>query len=155
MSTSNPRLTPPLDFGLRQPVRFDRPVDPARDSVSPGGYELRMRGEDGAERAVAFDFETFTGCIDEDDPCVVHCMQRIPDFAAFEGARAITEPMLRNVVEVLEWTIATDGSYEDEESLLRPIAVTGAEFVIFGDSTTKTPPDIRIPVQVPITPSCY
>lgn len=155
MSIANHGLTPPLDFGLSQSVRFDRPVDPARDSISPGGYELRMRDGNGAERVVAFNFESFVGNVDESDPCVVHCMQRTPDLVAFEGARTITEPMLRNVVEVLEWNIATDGPYEDDESFLHPVAVTDAEFVIFGDAATRQPLDIRIPLDIPITPSCY
>lgn len=145
------KLIPPLTFRLYQTIKFNRPVDKDKDCVSPGGYELKMKDEDGTVKTVQFDFEDYEGGIDEKDPTIVHCMQKNPDYNTFEDLNTVTEDMLRNVTEAVEWFIYT-GEPGDENPLY-PVEITDILFEIINDSTGRDMPFIRIPVIIPVVPS--
>lgn len=149
------KLISPLTFRLYQSVRFNRPVDREKDFISPGSYELKVKVINGIEKIVQFDFEDYEGSIDKDDPCVVHCMQKNPDYVAFKDLEKITEHMLRNITEVIDWFIYTGEPGEDDVdgNPLVPVEVFDAYFEIIGDATGKDMPHIRIPITIPIVPS--
>lgn len=136
----------PLTFRLYQSVKFNRPIDKEKDFISPGGYELKMKDKDGTEKTVQFDFEDFEGGVNENDPCVLDCMQKNPDYNTFPDLKTVTKHMLQNVTEVVEWFIYT-GEPEDTD-LLIPVEVTDASFVIIGENMKQ------IPISVEIKPSC-
>lgn len=142
-------MIPPINFRLYQSIRFNRLVDKEKDFISPGGYELKMRKEDGTLKTVQIDFEEYEGCVDKDIPCIVHFIQKNPDYDTFKDLNTITEHMLCNVTEVVEWFIYT-GERVDESPLF-PVEIMGAIFKIIGDSTGR---EIPIPVTIPIKPSC-
>lgn len=138
-------LVPPLTFRLYQSVKFNRPIDPDNDCVSPGGYELVMQDEDGTKKPVGFDFEYYEGSIDKNDPSIMHCMQKNPDYDCFEGLNEVTAHMLKNVTDVVEWFIYTGEPGEVEDPLI-PVEVIDARFEIISDSTGQDIPIVRIPI---------
>lgn len=143
------KLIPPLTFRLYQSIKFNRPVNKLTDYVSPGGYELKMIDDNGEEKTVQFDFEEYEGGISEEDPCVVECMQKNPDYNSFEELNIITEHMLRNITEVIDWFIYTGEPGECEEPLI-PVAVTDVVIEITRDASGRDISVIKIPVNIPI-----
>lgn len=152
MDNTDHNLVPPLTFRLYQSVKFDRPVDPKKHFVAPGSCEVKMLEEDGIERIVSFDFESYEGGVDPDDPCIVHCEQKNPDFTTFKDMETITEHMLRNITEIFEWNIEVDGMGE-WESIPQPLEITEAEFIIINDSAMSGILFLRIPIETPIVPT--
>lgn len=152
MDKETKKLIPPLTFRLYQSIRFNRPVVKEQDTVSPGGYEFVMKDEDGTEKTVEFDFEDYEGSIDKDNPCIVHCVQKNPDYAEFEDIQTLTEHMLRNIVEVTEWFIFT-GEPGEQDNPLIPMEILDPEFEIINDATGKDALFIKIPVNAAISPT--
>ena len=148
MENKNDTKTAPLSFRLYQSVRFNRPVDPDNDCISPGGYALTMENESAEKKQIEFDFYDYEGTIDKNDPHIVHLMQKNPDYETYSDLNTVTEHMLRHVTDVSDWFIFT-GEPGEQESPLVPVSVTNVEFeIINGDSIT------RIPMDTPVTPSC-
>lgn len=133
-----------LNFRLHQKIRFNRPVDKDKDSVSPGGYELVMQDEQGKEVSVQFDFEDYIGSVLEDEPSIVECEQKNPDYDTFPGLENITEYMLRHVVRCEEWFI-----YTGEDGDLAPVEILEPIFVLYKDDEP-----VEIPMDIVIVPSC-
>lgn len=150
MSETNTKLCPPLTFRLYQSVRFDRPINKENDHISPGGYTLTMKDENGTEKSISFDFEDYEGSIDKDDPCILHCEQKNPDYASFDDLNSVTEYMLRNIIRADEWFIYTEA---ENENPLVPVRVTDIMFEIISDATGRDIPVIQIPVSLTIKPS--
>lgn len=145
----------PLVFRLYQSIRFDRPIDRSEDVICPGGYELEVKDENGCIRTVSFDFEQYEGMIDNEDPCILHCIQKNPDYNCFEDLHILTEHMLANVTNVIEWFIYTgkvepDEEYPYEENPLIPVEVKDIIFEIIGKSETES--FMRIRMDIPVNP---
>ena len=138
----------PLSLRLYQTIRFNRPIDPETDYISPGGYTLRMRCEDGSEKSLEMDFYESEGGMDDKNRCLARFMQKDLMFDEYLELQTITEYMLRHIEKVEEWYIYTG---EPGESDLKPVAIEGAYFEITGDGSCRDFPPIRIPVTVPIT----
>lgn len=150
-ATEKNKLIPPLTFRLYQSVKFNRPIDKDKDFISPGGYELKMKDEDGTEKSIAFDFDDYEGGVDDNDPKVINCMQKNPDYSEFPELNTVTEYMLHNVTEVVEWFIYTGEPGETENPLV-PVEVIEAEFEIINDSTRRDITPISIPITTAIKP---
>lgn len=142
--------TAPLTFRLHQSVKFNRPVNKDKDTVSPGGYEIRVKDIDGSIKSISFDFEDYEGEIDKNDATIVHCMQKNPDYACFKELNILNEYMLRHIVSVTEWFIFT-GELDDvkeNETPLIPVEIQEPMFEIIPQNGDT----IQIPVTVTITP---
>ena len=152
MSNVTSKLIPPLTFRLYQSVKFNRPVDKDTDYISPCGYELKMTDEDGVEKSVQFDFEDYEGDIDDKDSNVVNVMQKNPDYSTFPALNTVTEHMLRNITEVVEWFIYTGEPGETENPLV-PVEVHDAYFEIINDAAGTVAQFSPIPITVSIKPA--
>lgn len=142
-------LKAPLTFRLYQSVKFNRPVDKETDYISPGGYEILVKDEAGNVRPVTFDFEDSEITVDDEDPYIVHCMQKNPDYGAFEDLNTLDEYMLRNIVGVTDWFIYT-GDAKDGEHPLFPVEVTEPTFEIIPQDGEI----FQIPLLARIRPGC-
>lgn len=137
-----------ITFRLYQSIRFNRPIIKEKDCFSPGGYELKMMAEDGTEKTVKFDFEDYEGVVDDKDPCVLHCMQKNPDYSEFDDLKTLTEHMLRNVTEVVDWYIYTGEPDKNVEDPLIPVDIFDVEFEIIRENFVKIPMNGKIPLDI-------
>lgn len=112
-------------FRMYQTIRFNRPIDKNKDHISPGGYEIVVKDNDGNDKTIRFDFYEYEGSIDEEDPCVLNVMQKEPDYETFPDLDILTKEMLENITQVKEWYIGLD--YEDEDEELIPEEITTGE----------------------------
>lgn len=103
-----------------------------------------MTDEDGKTRSVQFDFEEYEGGIDDEDPCVLNCVQKNPDFDSFEGLETVTKHMLKNVTKIVEWYIYTG---EEGESDLKPVEILKPTFELISDSTGADLPMEQIKIR--------
>lgn len=132
----------PLTFRLHQTIQFKHPVK-ACDTISPGSYKIEVNDPvfRGRTRTIEFDFEEFYGYIDKNDPRLVHCTQKNPDYACYKGLGVLNEYMLRNIVSIKEWQIHASPSV--------PVKVVEAAFEIISD----TGESIWIPIKAGIKPT--
>lgn len=132
----------PLTFRLHQTIQFKHPVN-ACDTISPGSYKIEVNDPVFRDRTrtIEFDFEEFYGHIDKNDPRLVHCMQKNPDYACYKGLSVLNEYMLRNIVSIKEWQIHASPSV--------PVKVVKAAFEIISD----TGESIWIPIKAGIKPT--
>ena len=144
---NNENIALPLTFRLCQHIRFNRPVDKDRDTVSPGGYELEMCKETGETVSVKFDFETFEANIDGNDRTVVACEQKNPDTDCYGGLLEVDGYMLRHVTACKEWFIHTETEQETE---LVPVEIIDPAFVLISDGDGRDLGWERIPIGIPI-----
>lgn len=146
----NKITTAPLTFRLYQSIKFNRPIDREKDCISPGGYEMTMKVANGETKSISFDFEDYEGAIDKDDPSVIHCMQKNPDYVCFPDLNTLTAYMLHNIVSIDEWFIFTGEieDIQDGETPLIPIEIRKAVFEVIQQDGTIT----QIPITVNITP---
>lgn len=48
-------------------IKFDRPINPDRHYISPGGYTMKCKGQ-----SYSFDFMDYESSVDKDDPTILH-----------------------------------------------------------------------------------
>ena len=108
-------------FRLYATVRFNRPIVPLDDYISPGGYEMLMNGI-----VRQFDFMEFEGAVDEEDRTMLHYMQKFPDYTAFPDMGYIHAEDLGNISEIYEFYIDTDTNSGCEP--LIPVELAYARF---------------------------
>ena len=48
-------------------IKFDRPINPDRHYISPGGYTIKCK-----DKSYSFDFMDYEGNVDKDDPTILH-----------------------------------------------------------------------------------
>ena len=150
LERKNKTISTPLTFRLYQSIKFNRPIDREKDHISPGGYGMTVGIGDGKTKSVSFDFEDYEGTIDKDDPFIIHCMQKNPDYVCFPDLDTLTAYMLHNIMSVNEWFIFT-GEAEDigeSETPLIPIEIQNAMFEVISQDGDIT----QIPITVDITP---
>lgn len=109
-------------FRMLATIEFNRAIDKEKDYISPGGYEMAMKGE-----TITFDFENYAGNIDNENPCLFHYEQRNPDYDTFEDLNLVTEEMLNSVEAIKEFFVYTG---ESEESDLKVVAIKELSFVL-------------------------
>lgn len=134
----------PLTFRLYQTIKCSRPVNRKTDDISAGWYTLKVKDTDESEKTITFDFEEFEGTIDKEDPTILHCIQKNPDYAGYEDLNLLNEHMLRNITGIKEWKI--EAGYEDGAEELDVIDIQKAEFQIIPEDGDP----IRIPVKAKI-----
>lgn len=100
-------------FRLYAGIHFNRKVDPKKDYVSPGGYEMVTK----CGKVITFDFEDYEGGVNPDNRYQVEVMQKNPDYITFDDLNSVTEDDLKNIVEIREFYVYTG---EDGETDLEP-----------------------------------
>lgn len=111
---------------MYQDIRFNRAITPGKDYISPGSYEVTFQKPDGEKVLVCFDFEDTEWSVDDNDPRILHVMQKNPDFSAFPDLNKVTENMLGNVAAVNEWFIYIDT--DDDAPQLTPESILACAF---------------------------
>lgn len=106
-----------LIFRMHSVIQFNRPIK-SDDYISPGGYTMTMDG-----KQISFDFCNYEGYIDSEHPCILHVMQKNPDFDSFPELYMVTPDMLRNVEKIDEFFVFTGESDETDLSAVRLLSV--------------------------------
>ena len=132
----------PTLLRLYQTIKFNRPIDKEGDSISPGSYTMVFR--DGEQKkTIQFDFYDCEWGVDEKDPTCINCLQKNLDLVTFPEAENITEDMLRNVEEIVDWYISIESrGSADHSSNLVPVSVIDCGFEVRNDDKWE---DIEIP----------
>lgn len=110
-----------LTFRMYAGVRMNRDINPEKDYVSPGGYEMVMDG-----KKINFDFEEYIGGRVKEDDSLLEIEVKNPDWNTFPEMKDITKDMLRNITEITEFFVYTG---EPGESDLKPISLEYVSFV--------------------------
>lgn len=134
-----------LSFQLCQSIRFNRPVRDHETEVnddneicvvqshvvSPGGYILKAVDEQGHKRTFELDFTHSCYDTDENDPCLIHCVQYNPDYDYCEDLKDVTEYMLEHIIETIDWFIFA--REPDSNEPLIPLEVLNPRFELESD----------------------
>ena len=116
--------------------RMDRPIDPERHYLSPGGYSLEFA--DGT--VIPFDFEDSAGVVKNDRAIFV--MKGL-DISCFRSAKMLPDYLMHSqIAAVREAFIYTGEAHEDPE--IHPVAVEQMSFTLIGSDG-----EIAARIQVP------
>ena len=99
-------------------IRFNQKLT-KDDYVVPGGYEMVFGG-----RRISFDFLDYYGSIDNDDPTILHCEMKNPNFSAFEEFWNVSSEDLRNVCEIVECYVYIGEECDPELKEIEIVALT-------------------------------
>lgn len=93
---------------------FDRPIDSNKHYISPGGFEVKVKG---LEQPVGFDFELFEGSIVKDDngnnSNMLDFVLRGLDFDSFPDSKVLLSN-LENIESFTEFFVYTGEDEEDD-----------------------------------------
>ena len=103
-------------------IKFDRAIDKLTHNISLGGYEIRIDNKN-----VQFDFEEYTGMIDENDQSILHCEMDRLDTVTFPDA-IMLEDATGPVEEIVEFYVYT-GEHNDPDADPVPVALLSLEIV--------------------------
>lgn len=103
-------------------IKFDRAIDKLTHYISLGGYEIRIDNKN-----VQFDFEEYTGMIDENDQSILHCEMERLDTDTFPDA-IMLEDATGPVEEIVEFYVYT-GEHNDPDADPVPVALLSLEIV--------------------------
>lgn len=117
-------------FRMETRIKFNRPINKDTDYISIGSYEMKMAG-----KIISFDFENYEGYIDSDDPCILNTLQKNPDYEDFPDLDEVTEEMLSNVEEIIEFNIYTGESGEND---IVPVSIEKIVFILPYDNWKET-----------------
>lgn len=98
-------------------IKLDREIDKDKHYISPGGYEMTFTTRFGQSIDVNFDFLTYEGVIDKDDPTVLHCEMDGLDVESFPDSTFL-EKLEATVTEIKEFYVYTG---EDNEPEINPV----------------------------------
>lgn len=87
-------------------IKFDRPINPDRHYISPGGYIIKCK-----DKSYSFDFMDFEGNVDKDDPTILHAEVYHLDRDCSNDMSKFNSKKIENIEE---FTIYT-GEYDDSE----------------------------------------
>lgn len=101
-------------FRMVGTIAFTNPINKESMFISLGGYKMEMAG-----LSIMFDFEEYSGTIDEVNPCLLHFECKNPDYECFEDLKTVTKQMLQNVTKITRFGIDIEesngsGGYLDE-----------------------------------------
>lgn len=113
-------------FRMCAKIKMNRAIDPNKDFISPGGYEMVMDG-----KTVTFDFEDYTGGRSADDASILEVEVKNPMYGVYPEMEQITEQMLENVSEIKEFFVYTG---EPGETDLRPVSLKSVCFMLPDDN---------------------
>lgn len=103
-------------------LTFNREINPDKDFISPGGYEIVSN-----EKKYAFDFEKYYARIDEKDKTILHVWHKNLDTETFPEAKRMTPEILSKIDEISEFYLDFDA---DD---LQVVGVQNMHFEIVGD----------------------
>lgn len=107
-------------------IKFDREIDVEKHYISLGGYEMTFVDDHGLNpKTSGFDFFTFTGTIDEEDPTVLHCDMYELDVDTFPRA-SFLEHFSGNITKINEFYIYTG---EDDDPEINPVELLSLRLV--------------------------
>lgn len=112
----------PLTFRMYARIKMNRPVDPDKDYISPGGYEMKMNN-----KLIHFDFEEYSVSINKVNPAIIDIECKNPDFTEFEDLKYVTKDLLNHVTEIPEFFIFTG---EIGETDLAPVKLLSCTFCL-------------------------
>ena len=88
---------------LNARFKFNRPINKESDCISVGGFAVTARGEQ-----YCFDFETYYGYVDKEDPTVIRYEGRNLDIETFPESKNLQDYALENIETLDECSIDTD-----------------------------------------------
>lgn len=109
----------PMLHTICMDIRFNRQVNPDKDFVSPGGYEMVMDG-----KSVRFDFTNYEGNVDKSDSSIVHMEATWLDTETFPESAKITKKMMKNITKISEFFVYVGEAGETDLQPVALIAVT-------------------------------
>lgn len=89
-------------------IKFDRPINPDRHYISPGGYTMKCKGQ-----SYSFDFMDYESSVDKDDPTILHAEVSHLDKDYSNDMSKFNSKKLENIEEFNIYT----GEYDDPEIL--------------------------------------
>lgn len=101
-------------------ILFDREIDEDKHYISPGGYEVRDKNGN----TLQFDFEDCCSWVDDENPCLLHILQRNLDLATFPEAKDLSF-FLENLDKFTDFYIYT-GEYDEPE--IKPLKIINVMF---------------------------
>lgn len=111
-----------MDYIMHYDLQFNRKINPDKDFISAGGYEIVSN-----EKKYAFDFEKYYARIDEKDKTRLHVWHKNLDIECFPEAKKIVPEILSKIDEFSEFYL--DFNAEN----LRVVGVQNMYFEIVGD----------------------
>ena len=117
-----------MDYIMCYDLKFSREINPNKDYISPGGYEIISNG-----RTYSFDFEKYYAKVDEKDRTVLHVWHKKMDIESFPEAKKLTPKILSKTEEISEFFIYLGENDTD----LQPIAVNNLHFKVLDDLTKE------------------
>lgn len=109
----------PMLHTICMDIRFNRQVNPDKDFVSPGGYEMVIDG-----KSVRFDFTNYEGNVDKSDSSIVHMEATWLDTETFPESAKITKKMMKNITKISEFFVYTGEADETDLQPVELLAVT-------------------------------
>lgn len=98
-------------------IKFDRPIDVKKHYISLGGFSVTLKN---FSEPIEFDFESFEGAKDADDPSLLQFLLRGLDIDCFpESIELLTH--VNDIESFEEFFVYTGESSEDEEII--PVAI--------------------------------
>lgn len=89
-------------------IKFDRPINPDRHYISPGGYTMICE-----KQSYSFDFMDYEGSVDKDDPTILHVEVFHLDKDCSNDMSKFNSKKIENIEEFYIYT----GEYDDPEIL--------------------------------------
>ena len=105
-------------LGMVMNIRFNRKLT-EKDYVIPGGYEMVFAG-----KSVSFDFQESCVSINNNDPTILHCEVKHPDFSEFDEFLSITADDLRYISEIVDCYVYIGEECEPELNVTEIISIT-------------------------------
>lgn len=126
---------------LNARFKFNRPINKETDCLSIGGFSVTAGGEQ-----YSFDFETYYGYVDKEDPTVVRYEGRNLDIETFPESKNLQDYALENIETLDECSIDTDddGLYLTE---VLDFSLCAERYLQIGRPKPKTTEYVEIEVE--------
>lgn len=121
-------------------IRMDRPIDPEKHYISPGGYELIFDND----KSIQFDFNDYEGAVRKEDPTILDFIMRNLDEDSYESAKLLETHLINHSIKKIEEFYVYTGEDDCLEEI-NPVSIEDIAFEIFdGIATTvvSVPKDV-------------
>jgi len=105
-------------------IKFDRPIDSKKHYISLGGFAVSLKA---FEEPIGFDFESYEGGIDTEDPTILNFVLRGLDIAAFPDSKYLLTH-LDDIEAFKEFFIYLGEEGEEEEIIPLYVKELGISF---------------------------
>ena len=121
-------------------IKFDREIDKDKHYISLGGYEMTfVNNLGGNPTTVSFDFFSYIGNVDMNDPTILHCEMEELDSDTFPESLFI-EHFLGTISEIKDFYVY-DYTSEDDEPEINPVELLELEL---SNGNYKIPADKKV-----------